>query len=178
MKLFQDRFMVFCFVSGTLLYVSGFLFSRFYLLSLGLLPFALYELIRTEGVHNTRPLSFLTSVVLVFQFLHTSKIYPFPFDIKFLLDLLPTPLPAHVDPVVFLSVVILVIFAFLLIRYTWGSVTKFLAIMLLLGALIQAYLFWPEIQMMLQSAQGQGLLEGSKEEIRQNLFYRLRQEVF
>jgi len=178
MKLLKDRVMLFCFIWGAILYLLGYYYSRFYFFSLGLLPFALYELWRTEGVHNTRPLSFLTSVVLVLQFLHTSKIYPFPFNLKPWLELLPVPLPAQVDPFLFLSFAVLVIFSFLLIRYTWGSVTKFLAIALLAGSLFQAYLFWPEIQMMINSAQGQELLKGSKEEIKDNLYYRLRRELY
>ena len=82
------------------------------------------------------------------------------------------------DKFLFLSVVLLVIFAFLLIRYTWGSVTKFLAILLLVGALLQAYLFLPEIQTMVNTPQGQKLIEGSKEKIKDNLYYRLRRELY
>src|SRR4030042_874506 len=120
MTLLKDRIMIFCFIWGIIAYLLGFLLSKFYFFSLGLLPFA---------------------------------------------------------PFVFLSVIILTIFAFLLIRYTWGSVTKFLAIALLAGALVQAYLFWPEIQMMINSPQGQRLIEGSKEKIKDNLYYRLRREL-
>lgn len=169
--------MIFCFIWGIIAYLLGFLLSKFYFFSLGLLPFALYEFKRTEGKKNTKPLSLLTSLLLVFQFLHTSKIYPFPFNLSFLVDVLPIPVPKEIDPFVFLSVIILTIFAFLLIRYTWGSVTKFLAIALLAGALVQAYLFWPEIQMMINSPQGQRLIEGSKERIQDNLYYRLRREL-
>jgi len=177
MKLYKDRFMVFCFVWGAVLYLLGFVFSKFWFFSLGLLPFALYEFKRTEGKKNTKPLSFFTSVLLVFQFLHTSGIYTFPWDLTFLLDLLPAGVPKTVDLFLFLSVVVLVIFSLLLIKYTWGSVTKFLAIALLMGSLIQAYIFWPEIQQMLNTPVGQRLLEGQKERIKDNLYYRLRREL-
>ncbi len=177
MKILKNQIIIFIFVWGAVLYLLGFLLSKFYLFSLGLLPVAIYEFIRTEGKKNTKPLSFLTSVVLVFQFLHASKLYPFPFDPKPLLELLPVPVPATVDPVIFLSVIILIIFSLLLLRYTWGSVTKFLSILLLAGSLVQAWLFWPEIQTMLQTSQGQRLFEGSKERIRDNLYYRLRREL-
>jgi len=178
MKILKKRIIVFSFFWAVLFYFAGFFFSRFYLFSLGLLPFALYELFRTEGTHNTRPLSFLTAGLLILQFLHTSKIYPFPFKLDFLFELLPLTLPINMDKFLFLSVVLLVIFAFLLIRYTWGSVTKFLAILLLVGALLQAYLFLPEIQTMVNTPQGQKLIEGSKEKIKDNLYYRLRRELY
>lgn len=178
MRLLKDKVMMFCFIWGIILYIIGFTQSHFYLLSLGLLPFALYEFWRTEGTINTKPLSLLVSATLIFQFLHTSKIYKFPYDVKFLLDILPVPIPTYIDPFLFLSTILLVIFSLLLLRYTWGSVTKFLSIALLAGALIQAYLFWPEIQTMLNSPQGKQLLEGSKEQIKENLYYRLRREMF
>jgi hypothetical protein len=178
MKLLKDKVMVFCFVWGIILYLIGYFSSHFYFFSLGLLPFAVYEGFRTEGEHNTKPLSFLTSLVLILQFLHTAKIFLFPFDIKPFLELLPVTIPSTLDPFLFLSVAILIIFSFLLIRYTWGSVTKFLAIALLVGALFQAWLFLPEIKIMLGSPEGQNLLKGAKEEIRDNLYYRLRRELY
>lgn len=178
MKLFKDRLMIFCFIWGAVFYFLAFAISKFYFFSLGLIPFAIYELIRVEGKKNTRPLSFLTLLVLIFQFLHTSKIYPFPMDVSFIIEILPFPFPTQVDQALFLSVILLIIFALLLIRYTWGSVTKFLALMLLVGALIQAYLFWPDIQQMLQTPSGQRLMEGTKEKIRDNFYYRLRRELY
>jgi hypothetical protein len=170
--------MIFCFIWGVVFYFLAFVISKFYFFSLGLIPLTIYELIRVEGKKNTRPLSFLTLLVLIFQFLHTSKIYLFPMDVSFIIEILPFPFPTYVDQVLFLSVILLIIFALLLIRYTWGSVTKFLAIMLLVGALIQTYLFWPDIQLMMQTPSGQRLMEGTKEKIRDNLYYRLRRELY
>ncbi len=177
MTFFKDKPMMFCVIWVVGFYLLGWFTSHFYWLPLGLLPLALYELWRTEGVRNTRPLSFLTSVLLVLQFLHTSKLYLFPWNVAPLLQLLPVDIPKEIDQFLFLSVAVLIIFSLLLIKYTWGSVTKFLAIALLVGALVQAYIFWPEIQQMLYSPQGQRLLEEQKEKIRDNLYYRLRREI-
>ena len=178
MKLLKDKFMVFCFGWGILFFLLGFIYSHFSLLSLGLLPFAIYEFKRTEGLKNTKPISLLMVVILVFQFLHASGIFPFPFDISSLLELLPVPVFAGVDPFIFLSVASLVILSLLLIRYTWGSVTKFLAIALLVGSLLQGFSFWSAIQAFLATPEGQRLLEGSTENIRENLRYRLKRELF
>lgn len=170
--------MLLIFLWGIVFYLSAFIFSQFYLFSLGLLPIALYEFFRTEGEKNTKPLSFLTAALLILQFLHTTGFYNFPFSLDQLVSLLPTPLPGRVDPFVFFSVMTLVIFSFLLIRHTWGSITKFLAIVLLAGSLIQAYLFWPDIQAMLNSPQGKKLTENAEEKIIDNLFKRARRELY
>lgn len=169
--------MLFCFCWGIFFYILGFSLSKFELFSLGLLPTAIYEFFRTEGKKNTKPLSFLFSAILVLQFLHITKIYPFPFDISFITSLLPVTLPETTDSVIFLSVIVLLLISSLLIRYTWGSVTKFLAIILLAGSLIQGYLFWPEIQSMLNSPEGKTIMEEQKEKIKDNLYYRLRREL-
>jgi len=177
MKILKDRFLIICIAWTAVFYLLALILSKFYLFPLGLAPLAVYELIRVEGEKNTRPLSFLILVILIFQFLHTTKIYLFPLKVGFILDLLPVAIPAHLDKFLFLSVAVLIIFSLLLIRYTWGSVTKFLAILLLLGSIIQASLFWPEIKAMKETPEGQQLMEESQERIKDNIYYRLRQEL-
>lgn len=178
MKLGKDKWFKGVMAWAVIFYVWGWLGARFYLFSLGLLPIALYEFKRTEGKKNTKPLSLLTSGLLVFQFLHAAGVYRFPWDVKFLFELLPVTEPVLADPFLFLSVVVLALFALLLVKYTWGSVTKLLAVILLVGALVQGYVFWPELEQMLGSPEGQELLESQKENIKDNLYYRLRRELF
>jgi heme O synthase-like polyprenyltransferase len=176
-KLSQDKFFKFAVICSVLLILGAFLLGHFFLMSLGLLPIAIYEFIRTEGKKNTKPLSLVVVVLLVFQFIHNSKIYVFEFDLSLLLNILPVSLSEHTDPYIFLSVIILVICSLLLIKYTWGSITKFLAILLLVGSLIQASLFWTEIKGFFDTEQGQTLMDEQSEKIKNNLFYRLRREL-
>ena len=172
-----NRVILFTFLWALILSVLAFVVGKFYFFSLGLIPLAIYEFIRTEGKKNTKPLSLLTIILLIFQFLHTSKILIFPIDVTFLIKSLPVPVPVDVDPFLFMSIVLLIVFSLLLIKYTWGSITKFLAIGLLVGSLVQASVYWPEIQMMINTPEGQQLLEGQSERIKDNLLYRLRQEL-
>ena len=167
MKLHQQPIFRYLLLWVVIFYLLSFLLSRFYLFSLGLFPIALYELKRTEGLKNTRPLSFLISLILIFQFLHASAIVSF----------LPIALPPNLDPVIFVSVILLILFSFLLIRYTWGSITKFLSIILFVGSLLQASVFWPQIQQMLQTPSGQKFLEGHQQRVQQNLLDRLEKEL-
>lgn len=162
-------------VAGT---VAGVLLAKFFLLPLSLMPLALYEIIRTEGVKNTKPLALATLVLLVIQFLHTSKILLFPQKLmEPVLNLLPFTLPAKSDPIILISILMLAFFALLLIKYTWGSVTKFIAILLLLGASIQVYLFWPQLAYVAKSPFIQDLVETQKTNIKDNLRYRIEQEL-
>lgn len=176
-KLSKDKVFKFSIIWATLLILGAFLLSKFYLMSLALIPIAIYEFIRTEGKKNTKPLSLAVVGILLFQFLHTSKIYVFDFDLKLLLNILPITLSEQTDPYMFLSVIILVICSLLLIKYTWGSITKFLAILLLVGSLIQASLFWSEIEGFFATEEGQMLIDEQSEEIRDNLYYRLKKEL-
>lgn len=178
MKIFKNPLAIFCFGWGIVFFLLGCFFSHFYFFPIAMLPLTIYEFFRTEGTKNTKPLSFLFCLVLIFQFLHTAKIYPFPFNLDFLISLLPVPIPVNLDKFIFLSTLVLIVFSLLLIKYTWGTVTKFFAILLLAGSLIEALVFLPEIKMMIKTPQGQELFEGSKEEIKDNLYYRLRRELF
>lgn len=174
----KDKFMIFCFIWGILLYILGFALSKFYLFSIGLLPFAAYEAFRTEGEKNTKPLSFLMIAVLVLQFLHTTGIFLFPIDITFLFDILPFEMSASSDPIVLASIIALVIMSFMLIKYTWGSITKFLAIALLVGSLLQGLVFWSDIESFLDTDEGQTFIDESQDEIEDNIIYRIKQELF
>ena len=176
-KLSKDKFFLFSLIWCLLLILAAFLLSRFFLLSLALLPIAVYEFIRTEGKKNTKPLSLVVVAILIFQFVHNTKIYVFDFDLSLLLNILPVRLSDQTDPYIFLSVVIFVICSLLLIKYTWGSITKFLAILLLIGSLIQASLFWSDIKIFLDSQQGQTLMDQQSDRIKDNLFYRLKREL-
>ena len=140
-KLAKDKFFLFSLIWCLLLILATFLLSKFFLLSLALLPIAIYEFIRTEGKTHTKPLSDQT------------------------------------DPYIFLSIIILLICSLLLIKYTWGSITKFLAILLLAGSLIQASLFWSDIKMLIGSQEGKTLLDQQSRKIKNNLFYRLKREL-
>lgn len=177
-SILKDKVMIGAFAWAFLFYVLGFVLSKFFLFSIGLLPLALYELFRTEGVKNTKPLSALVSIVLVLQILHSTGIFEFPFDIMFLLEILPVTISDTLDPFIFASVIALIIMSFLLIKYTWGSITKFLAIALLIGSLLQATVFWREVSQMLESDQGQELIDDSKDDIQENIKDRIEQELF
>lgn len=178
MKLAQNKVAMGVLGWAVLVYILGWLTGHFYWLSIALLPVAIYEAVRTEGTKNTKPLSAITCLLLVAQFLHTSKIYPWPLDVSGLVSLLPIKLPVGIDEALFMSVLILLVLALLLVKYTWGSVTKFLAIVLLVGALGQAYLFLPEIKGLLKSPAGQRLWNEQKVRIQDNIYYRLRNELY
>lgn len=176
-KLSKDKFFLFSVIWCVLLILGAFLLGKFFLMSLALLPIAIYEFIRTEGKKNTKPLSLIVVIILLFQFVHNSKIYVFDFDLSLLLNILPISLSEQTDPYLFLSVIILVICSLLLIKYTWGSITKFLAILLLVGSLIQASLFWSEIKGFFATEEGQALMDEQSERIKNNLYYRLKKEL-
>jgi DMSO reductase anchor subunit len=178
MKITRDKFMIFCVVWAVIFWIIGFTQATFYFFPIALIPLAIYELIRTEGVHNTKPLSLLTLLVLILQILHTAKIFRFPVDLRFVLDLLPIPVPGGVDTFMLVSTILLIIFSLLLVKWTWGSVTKFIAILLLIGSVIEAWVFWPLIQEMIHTPQGQELWENQKEVIKDNIYYRLRSEFY
>ncbi len=176
-KLSKDKFFLFSLIWCLLLISLSFLLNIFFLTSLALLPIAIYEFIRTEGKKNTKPLSLVVVTILLFQFIHDSNIYVFNFDLSLLLNILPVTLSKQTDPYIFLSVIILLICSLLLIKYTWGSITKFLAILLLVGSLIQASLFWSEIKVFIDSQEGKMLLNQQSDKIKDNLFYRLKREL-
>jgi len=176
-KLSKDKFFLFSIVWCLLLISLSFLLDIFFLTSLALLPIAVYEFIRTEGKKNTKPLSLVVVAILLFQFVHDSNIYVFNFDLSLLLNILPVTLSKQTDPYIFLSVIIFLICSLLLIKYTWGSITKFLAILLLVGSLVQASLFWSEVKVLIDSQEGKMLLDEQSDKIKDNLFYRLKREL-
>lgn len=169
--------MIFVVVWAVLFWLAGLYTSTFWMLSVAMIPIAIYEIIRTEGKKNTKPLSALTLGVLILQLLHVTKIFLLPIDVSFLLDILPVSVPSDVDQIIFLSIILLLIFSILLIKYTWGSVTKLLAILLLVGSLIQAYMYWSVFEDIINSNEGQQLIQSQEENIKKNLQYRLEQEL-
>ncbi len=177
MKILQDKFLIFSIAWMAVFYLLAFALAKFYLFPLGLVFMAVYEAIRTEGKKNTKPVSILFLIVLIFQFAHTTKIFPFPFDLRFLLDILPIKFPAETDPFLFISILVLLFFSITLIKYTWGSVTKFLAILLLIGSILQGFVFWPEIKSISETPEGQEMIDESTEKIKDNLRYRIMREL-
>lgn len=174
-KLSKDKFFLFSLIWCLLLTFLFFLLNKFFL-TLALMPMAIYEFTRTEGKKNTKPLSLAVVGILLFQFIHDSKIYVFNFDFLFL-NILLAALSKQTDLYIFLIVIIFIICSLLLIKYTWGSITMFLAILLLVGSLIQASLFWSDIKVFFDSQQGQILIEEQSDKIKDNFFYRLKREL-
>jgi hypothetical protein len=176
-KLLADKFMLFSVAWSILFSLIGVFTHHLYLVSLALMPLALYELIRTQGIRNTKPLSLATLVVLVLQFLHDSTLFLFPFDLTPLINLLPITLPPSVDPVILLSILLLGFFSLSLIKYTWGSITKLLAILLLLGTAVQVYMYWSHISSLIKDPYVQDLIDSRQQDIKDNLRYRLEREL-
>ena len=175
MKLLQNKFLIFSVAWMAVFYATAFLSGRFYFFPLGMLFLVVYEIVRTEGVKNTKPLSFLMLVVILLQFLHTTKIFLFPIDVSFIIEFLPLEY-SSVDKFLLTSIFLLIIFSLLLIRYTWGSVTKFLAILLLVGSLLECWPFWGELMRMYQSREGQQLKQELQNNIQENIERRMEME--
>jgi hypothetical protein len=177
MKLKKDKNFLYISAWAIALYLIGYFSANFYFFPLGLLPVAIYEWFRTEGKKNTKPTSALMTIILIFQFAHSAKIFSFPIDLSRFTQYLPIIIPANIDQFIFVSAIVLVILSFTLIKYTWGSVTRLLAIILLTGSLIQASIFWEDIQVMFSSDEGQVLVEGAQEKITNTLVDRLKREL-
>lgn len=157
--------------------LAGVFTRHLHLVSLALMPLAFYELIRTKGLQNTKPLSLATLIVLVLQFLHDSTLFPFPLDLTFLINLLPITLPPSADPVILVSIVLLGFLSISLIKYTWGSITKLLAILLLIGCAVQVFMYWSHIAGLVNDPYVQNILQRRQQDIKDNLRYRLEREL-
>lgn len=177
MKLKKNKSFIYIISWAITCYLIGYFSAKFYFFSLGLLPVAIYEWFRTEGKKNTKPTSALMSIILAFQFLHTANIFSFPINLERFTKYLPVVIPDNIDQFIFVSAIILVIMSFTLIKFTWGSVTRLLAIILLVGSLIQTSIFWQEIQTMLSSGEGQVLVEGAEERITNTIVDRIKREL-